>query len=250
MFQRPVLVFTYSYGKLCAAGVIHLLYPATLSVYLSTVTPDAILRPGRQLLPPRQSVWVAKVGITENPAERLYDIFNAFQEFGESQPLLGRLSRSDDPQTAVAKAKSMNEIILIEKVHTSGNAEHDIRAILQLQAGQPKLPQGFFDSFAASVPKEKKSYLEVVGMTEWILMKDGLIGMLQQKFHGGGIHDLGFFGKVPNGEELTHAVNDFCDKYCKIASSRGPTRDSFIGGPRPPLVITFKATKFTYNIIL
>ena len=209
------------------------------------MTLDAVLRPGA--LPPPQSVWVAKVGITENPAERLCDIFNAFQEFGKPQPLLRSLSRNDNPQTAVAKAKSMNGIIFIEKVHTPRNAERDIRVILE--AGDLRLPQEFFDSFAASVPQEKKGYLDVVGMTEWIMMKNGLADMLQQKFRGGGIYELGLFpGKVPNGEELTHAVNEFCGKCHKIASSRGPTRESLMGagGPPPPLVITFIATNFTY----
>ena len=217
------------------------------------MTLEVMLRPAGQLLPPPQSV-VAKVGITENPAERLYDIFNAFQEFGEPQPLLRSLSKSqsDDPHTAVTKAKkSMNEIIFIEKAHTPGNAEHDIRAILQ--AGQPKLPQKFLDSFATSVPKEKKGYLDVVGMTEWIMMKNELAGMLQQKFRGGGIYELGLLGELPNGEELTRAVHEFCGKCHQIASSRGPTRGSFImatgaGGSPPPLVITFKATNFTYTM--
>ena len=33
--------------------------------------------------PPPLERMVAKVGITKNPAERLYDIYTVFQEFGE-----------------------------------------------------------------------------------------------------------------------------------------------------------------------
>ena len=60
--------------------------------------------------PPPESV-VAKVGITKNPAERLCNIYTAFQEFGEPQPLLATLSPSDDPQTAIEKAKLIGDII-------------------------------------------------------------------------------------------------------------------------------------------
>lgn len=227
------------------------IYCIQLPFRCTSMTLDAMLRPGKHLLPPPQSVWVAKVGITINPAERLYDIFNAFQELGEPQPLLRSLSRSDDAKTAITKAKSMNEIVFIEKVHDHApeNAEHNIRAILQI--GDPKLTKEFFVSFEASVPREKKVYLDGLGMKrpEWITMSANLAGMLQKKFRGGGIYEFGIV-KVPNGEELTRAVKDFCDKYFQIASSKGPTRDSFIiamGGPRPPLKIEFNATSFIHT---
>jgi hypothetical protein len=190
---------------------------------------------------------VAKVGITENPAERLYDIFKAFENLGEPQPLLTSLSRDDDPQTAVAKAKLIDKIIFIEKVHTPGTAEKDIRTILQI--GQPNLPQDFFPLFAAQVPKEKKGYLDVVGKTEWIMMKNGLVSILQQKFRGGGIYEssrrrfLGGVRTIPSGVELTCAVTN---ERHQFASSRGPTLAMASGCPSP-LVITFKATNFKYN---
>jgi hypothetical protein len=187
---------------------------------------------------------LAKVGITAKPAERLYDIFEVFETLGEPQPLLRSLSRGDDPQTAVIKAKSINEIIFIEKVHIPGTAEKDIRTILQI--GQPNLPQDFFPLFAAQVPKEKKGYLDVVGKTEWIIMEsrhNGLADLLQWNFRAGsGIHkELRSLGRVPNGEELTGAVNKFCQKYHQLSSGIGPN------GPPLPLVITFKATMFTIS---
>ena len=65
------------------------------------------------LLSPVPESVVAKVEITRNPAERLYGIFNAFEQFGEPQPLLRSLSRSDDPQSAV---RIFDDIIFMEKI--------------------------------------------------------------------------------------------------------------------------------------
>ena len=194
---------------------------------------------------------MAKVGITENPAERLYKIFNAFENLGETQPLLKTLSLYDDPQTAVAKAKKINEIIFIESVHTPGSAEKNIRTILQI--GQPTLPQDFFTSFEAKVPQEKKDYLDVVGKTEWIIMESGLASMLQKKFRGlGGIYESRLLFGIPSGEQLTLAVNKFFEQCSRVASGRGPTRAAMVmamsGGSRPPLRITFEAINFTYVI--
>ena len=217
----------------------------------ATVALDEVLRPGRHLSPPHSVCRVAKVGITKkkNPAERLYDIFSAFEKLGEPLPqsLLRTLSQAQyvDPQTAIAKTKMIDEIIFIESVHTPGSAEKDIRTILQ--TGEYNLSQEFFIAFEAKVPKEKKGYLDVIGVTEWIMMKNGLASMLQQKFRapGGGIYELRLFW-IPSGEQLTHAVNEFCGR---IASSRGSARAAMaMGGPRPPLVIKFKATNFTYII--
>ena len=226
------------------------IYCTLLPFQCSTMTAEAMLLfPGRRplSLPPSESV-VAKVGITKTPAERLCNIFNAFEIFGEPQPLLRSLSRNDDPQTAVEKAKSVNEIIFIEKVHTPGNAEHDIRDTLQTR--QSKLPQEFLDSFAASLPQEKKGYLDIVGMTEWIMIKHNLAILFQQKFRGGGIlFDLGLLlGKVyvPNGEQLSREVSRFCGTYCKV--HKAPSLPmSGLGLHLPTIVIEFKATNFWYN---
>ena len=90
-------------------------------------------------------------------------------------------------------------------------------------------------------------------MTEWFLIKKGLADMLHAKSLAGGIYELRVLGKVPNGEELTHAVIEFCHKCYNVGSTRGPTWGSFVmamSGPRPPLVITFKATHFSYTIKL
>ena len=228
------------------------IYCILLPFRCSTITAEAtmLLSTGRQLLnsaslPPSESV-VAKVGITANPAERLCDIFNTFEQFGEPQPLLRHLSRSDDPQTTIAKAKSMDEVIFIEKVHTPGNAEHDIRDALQ--AGQPKLPQKFFTSFADCLPKEKMGYLDVVGMTEWIMMKQELaIRFLQQKFRKSGIFELGLLTlKVPAGDHLFREVNHFCSQYFKIHKFPSPAMSGLHPLMIPTIFIEFKATNFAY----
>ena len=116
----------------------------------ATVVLDRMLRPGRHLSPPQSVCRVAKVGITtRNPADRLYEIFSAFEKLGEPQPqslLLRILSevRYSDPQTAVTilKTKMINEIIFIESVHTPESAEKDI--CTKLQTGEYNLPQEFF----------------------------------------------------------------------------------------------------------
>ena len=199
--------------------------------------------------PPKSKSVVAKVGITKNPSERLYDIYNAFEQFGEPQPLLRQLARSDDPQTAIAKAKLMDEIIFIEEVHTPENAEHDIRDALQ--AGQPKLPQElFFTSFAAYVPKEKMGYLDVVGKTEWIMMKNKLADKLKEQFRSVGtvcIRNIGLLGYVvPDGKQLTRDMNHKLDIIYKIFRNLRP--NSYHADRYLPIMIEFKATNFKYTL--
>ena len=142
----------------------------------------------------------------------------------------------------------MNQIIFVEKVHTPGNAEHDIRAILQ--AGQPELPQEFFDSFATSVHQTKRSYLDVVGMTEWIVTQKGLADDFQKKFRHGDICESGLLSSimVHSGEQLTRAVNNSCKIYNKIYKSPTQALSLALGRRHPPIVIEFKATNFKYTL--
>ena len=200
------------------------------------------------LPPPSPESVVAKVGITKNPAERLCDIYTAFQEFGEPQPLLSILSRSDDPQTAIMKAKSIDNIVFIEKVRNPGNAEKDIRTNIVkttvIDLGQPQLTEDFRELFKAKVPQAKKCYLENVGITEWIIISTPLAKNLQKRFREGAIWQQ---RRVPSGEELTSTLGAFCREYF----GKAPSRDRIIlgrDGKQLPLLFKFKALEFSCTL--
>ena len=189
---------------------------------------------------------VAKVGITENPAERFYDIFYAFEAFGEPQPLLKRLSEIDNP---IEWAKSIDDIIFIHEVRNPGTSEKDIRTQLiqtsVMNFYQPILKNDFLDSFTARVPKEKEDYLKSVGKTEWIILDRSLAMNLQDKFRKGRIWQL---RQVPSGIELTRALKECCLQF-----SRGkvPSLNMMIAGGVSqglPLYFEFKALKFKHKL--
>ena len=214
---------------------------------------------GQHPSPQPPESFVAKVGITRNPAKRLSDIYTAFQEFGESGPLFrlrnSTLSSSDDFQTVIQKAKLIADIIFIEKVHSLGNTEKDIRTkIVQtsvIQLGQPELTDEFRESFKAVVPEAKKHYLDDVGITEWIIISNPLAMNLQKQFRKGGICPLQYSipGSVyvPSGKELTKSLSDHCHM---IAARTAPTQDRLImarSNKRLPLLIEFGALKFRHQ---
>ena len=192
---------------------------------------------------------VAKVGITTNPAERFYNIFHAFEEFGEPQSLLERLSRISESDNPIEWAKSINDIVFIEEVQYPGTAEEDIRTELVRtsvwQFKQPELKKDFLDSFTAKVPEEKRDYLRAIGMTEWIILHRSLARNLQEKFRRGRIWQP---RRVPSGVELTRAL-----KECCYQSSRGivGSEEMIIAGgvgKGLPLFFEFKALKFKHTL--
>ena len=197
--------------------------------------------------PSSPSVVVAKVGITKNPAERFYDIFHAFEVFGEPQPLLKKLPEDDNP---TEWAKSIDEIIFIHEVRNPGTAEKDIRTQLiqksVIHFYQPELKSDFRDSFTAKVPKEKKDYLKSVGMTEWIILDHSLAMSLQKIFRAGRICQLRC---VPSGIELSRALKDCC---FQVSRGKVPTSLGMIiaGGVDQglPLWFEFKALEFKHKL--
>ena len=204
--------------------------------------------------PPSESV-VAKVGITKNreglgPAVRLREIFNAFQEFGEQQPMLDSLSTSDDPQAVIATAKAIDNIIFIEGVQNQGTAEKDIRDKLVqttvMHLGQPQITEEFRKSFEDKVPPEKKDYLKKVGMTEWIILSSSLAWNLRERFRRGGICQS--WGRVPSGEELTRALYDCCHEF---SFGKAPSQDRLIlggSGKCLPLLFEFTPLRFSFTL--
>ena len=89
------------------------------------------------------------------------------------------------------KAKSIDDVIFIEKVRNPGNAEKDIRTNIVkttvIHLGQPELTEEFRELFRAKVPQTRKYYLETVGITEWIIISNPLANNLQKRFREGGI---------------------------------------------------------------
>ena len=202
---------------------------------------------------PSSESFVAKVGITENPARTLREIYTAFQEFGEPQPILDILSSSDNPQTVIMKARDqqnpIGNIIFIEKVQYPGNTVDDIcKMIVQksvIQFGQPELNQEFLESFKAKVPEAKQHYLEScdVGIAEWIIISYPLAVDLQQKFRQGGICP----GDVPSGKQFTISLTQYCDQI----PFQSPSQDRLIlaqSNQRLPLLFEFGALNFSHKL--
>ena len=225
--------------------------PFTCTAVRTDLEDTLTVSAGRRRPVPRQpppESFVVRVGITNDPAELLCGVFGVFRELGETKPLLGWLSRNDDPETAVAKAKSINNVIFIEKVQNPGNVDQDIRATLHMC--DPSLMKSFTDSFAASIPEEKKSCLDVLNIPEWIVMNIELAFMLREKFRDDGIFRPGLLQKSPpSGVQLTRVMNDICKPVCTGTSIRALTRRGIvIGGARPLLVILFDGTKFSFGL--
>ena len=198
--------------------------------------------PGTSFESPRPSV-VAKVGITTNPAERFYDIFHAFEEFGERLPLLENLSHVSHYDNPIEWAKSIDDIFYIEEVQNPGTAEKDIRTQLVstsvVQFYQPVLRNDFLDSFTAKVPEEKRHYLRAVGRTEWIILNRSLAMNLQERFCKGRIWH--------SGVELTQALKECCLQFSRGKISVSP--EMVIAGivdQGLPLFFEFKALKFKH----
>lgn len=221
-----------------------------ISYHMNVFTQYHGLQP--QPASPSSESFVAKVGITDNPARRLREIYTAFQEFGESQPILDILSSSDNPQTVITKAqqKPIDNIIFIERVQNPGSAECDILEMIEqksvIQFGQPKLNQEFLESFKAKVPEVKKHYLESgdVGIKEWIIISYPLAVNLQQKFRQGGVCP----GYVPSGEQLTRSLTQYCYTGIPVQS---PSKDRLIlaeSNQCLPLLFEFRALNFSYKL--
>lgn len=189
------------------------------------------------------------MGITENPAGRFYDIFHAFEEFGQPRPLLKNLPESG--VNPVEWAKSIDDVIFIHEVRDPGTAEENIRTQLVrtsvAEFYQPELESDFLDSFAAKVPKEKKDYLKSIGKTEWIILDHSLAMHLQGKFRRGEIWPV---GRAPSGVELSRVLRDCCVQFSR---GKAPSRDMLLaGGVNQGLLVVvsfeFEALKFKHTL--
>ena len=189
---------------------------------------------------------IVKVGISQNPARRLHEIMDVFQELGMKQPLLKDLRSTDSPEEAIQKAKSIDNIVFLVKVTGTQQdvetAERDIRTF------GTSLGQDFIDSFTDHVCHEKKNNLRNFGMTEWILAHSGLVSTLWWKFRSSQLYSKPFSqqnllehlsGKLqpPTGKEFCKKIRAHCLSYAC----------GTLMVPPDSVIISFQPMKFYYT---
>ena len=145
-----------------------------------------------------------KVGISKNPAQRLYEIMRSFQEFGVSaaETQLEFIREGDSHDTTAEKSKSGKYIIFTQKCHSvKGEIDYESQIRLLL-SGDQKLDESFRDQFKGSLDGDRpRSYVDQVGITEWVLAPTALIEQIQQKFRQGWNLKPQLFG-CPSGHDF------------------------------------------------
>ena len=120
---------------------------------------------------------MVKVGISTNPARRLCEIMRGFEEFGAHDTEFSAIRESDSPDDTVGKGKLEDKVVFIKKCRNIGDAESQIRHLIGQQLGK-----AFQDQFTANLGDEKRSALNQVGMTEWVLINTDLMKAIQQQY--------------------------------------------------------------------
>lgn len=121
----------------------------------------------------------------ENLASRLHDVVGVFSRDLEipKEDLIGDISLDDAPENALRKAKSIDNIVFIVKVHDIGTAESDVRDVMGTT-----LEADFIKSFTTHIEGKE---LNSDGMTEWILTEARLVEYLRWKFRYDQLVNLG-----------------------------------------------------------
>ena len=204
--------------------------------------------------------WVVvKVGISKDPARRLHEIFDVFEELGvQKQMYLGDISQTDTPEVCIRKAKSLDSIVFIQKVQDIGTAEGDVRNCLGRSLGE---------DFIKRFTSHRGRSLNSDGMTEWIVAEYGLVVDLQGKFRFGQLYtrwrknlseQLTGQLRTPSGNEFFRQFFAHCLTYFASKGSarrqfedRGEALMSHPSSYRPQsqnVIIKFEPTNFLYEL--
>ena len=120
---------------------------------------------------------MVKVGISTEPAERLYSIMRGLERFGANWSHFKEIGEIESPDDTVKNGRSEVNIIFIKKCCDIGSAESDIRKLIGDDCGQ-----AFRDQFKRTLDDDKQSYVDKVGMTEWVLMRNDLMEAIQNQY--------------------------------------------------------------------
>ena len=121
------------------------------------------------------SYTMVKIGISTHPADRLCSIMRGLEEFGAKGPHFSQIRENDLPDDTVKKGQSEDNIIFIKKCSAIGSTERDIRKLIGIDCGQ-----AFQDQFKATIGDD--SYIDQVGMTEGVLMRNDLMKAIQHQY--------------------------------------------------------------------
>ena len=162
-----------------------------------------------------------KVGISEIPANRLYNIMSGFEGFGvaAAETQFKFIRESDPPDVTVENGKSEDNVIFIQQCCSLGDAERKIRCLIAEQNDRDLKP--FQDQFKKRLGRERQSYVDRVGMTEWILASTDLVTRIRMNYRRywgetkpGYLQDpLSAFNPYPTGEQFYKQIFDILVTY-------------------------------------
>ena len=215
--------------------------PQPFSYALPSLIPSLTRRGLREL--PLPQYTVVKVGISSFPAHRLYGIMRGFREFGAQDTQFQHFSENDSPDDTVKNGKCEEKIVFICKCHDPGSAENEIRQLIGQQLGQ-----SFQDQFTNSLDEDRRSYMEQVGKTEWILIKTDLMKWIQQGYRKG-IIPKKLFGIEPTGQQLHEQMRTTRVDYHLSVKLKQPWWQSVLAQKTYNIEVKFSPTEFSSTIL-
>ena len=142
---------------------------------------------------------MVKVGISTEPATRLYNIMRGFEGFGASHKgtQFQHIQEGDSPDDTLEKGKFEENIVFIKKCTQLGDAERNIRKLI----GHPEFNnEAFQEKFKKSLSGDRQGYIDQVGMTEWVLVPTELTNLIQ------GDYRRNWCGRIPKPNDLRMAA--------------------------------------------
>ena len=189
-----------------------------------------------------------KVGVSKNPARRLHEIMRSIEGFGvaAAETQFKFIRESDPSSVTVEKGKSEDNVIFIQQCHSVKRPNKmDCESAIRQRIGRQELSKRFRDEFKKSIfdrlEGDGESYVEQVGMTEWVLASTTLIGQIQQNMRRK-IWKLSLPG-CPSGEEFLQ------DLIRQKSQSQTQDKEQVFYGFKTPHKVKIKLppTSFAYD---
>ena len=189
---------------------------------------------------------VVKVGRSDDPARRLFEIMKGFRHFGSHQEWFTSLKESDKPVDVFYKGKKEENVIFIQKCCNPSDAEHQIRKIIGYE-----LEQDFQDRFVQTLNQGKQQYIDKVGKTEWVLIRNDKLIWIQRDYRSTWrasepLTHITYFGtdggctlpqSDPNGQEFVNKMDMLCWQH----------KESPVVNVDHEVEITFPPTNFRFT---
>ena len=188
---------------------------------------------------------VVKVGVSKEPAQRLYSIMRAFEEFGAQDTQFHYLRENDSPLNTIEKGKREEKVIFITRCHDLGNAENKIRQTIGYDLRQN---MEFQYRFTQTLDEDKQEYEKQVGKTEWVVIRTNLMKCIQEHYRRNWSVSAMLSSRLadcPTGEEFRAEIFSLCFQY-EQNQQQGLPQDTVPYEVR----IQFPPTNFSFSVYL